>query len=159
MAVSRRLELLNDCEYPSARHSRAIDPRKKKNNEMVTLLKAHGADQSQALVIAAFQPKDEDLDLLKSLLDRGASVNTRKRPLGMTALMFACMWGKTAWVKLLLENGADIDLQVGGSGRVDGLDVCFPARSLREAVAALGRRKSHLFDYKKTFWRKRRISP
>jgi ankyrin repeat protein len=76
---------------------------------MVTLLKAQGADQSQALVIAAFQPKDEDLELLKSLLDGGASVNTRKRPLGMTALMFACMWGKTASVRLFLENGADID--------------------------------------------------
>ena len=138
MAGVEKVGISNDCEYPSARHSRAIDPRKKKNNEMVTLLKAHGADQSQALVIAAFQPKDEDLELLKILLDGGASVNTRKRPLGMTALMFACMWGKTASVRLFLENGADIDLQVERSGGVDGLDVCFPARSLRDRKDSLG---------------------
>jgi len=51
-----------------------------------------------------------DVAAVKSLLDRGANVNS-KSPYGQTALFFACDRGNTEVVKLLLDRGADVNVQ------------------------------------------------
>ena len=48
------------------------------------------------------------IELMRQLLERGADVNARERKFGQTALMWAA--GSPQAVRLLVENGADVDL-------------------------------------------------
>jgi hypothetical protein len=51
-----------------------------------------------------------DLAQVKALLDKGASVNS-KTPYGQTPLFFACDRGYTEIVKLLVDRGADVNVE------------------------------------------------
>jgi hypothetical protein len=51
-----------------------------------------------------------DLAQVKALLDKGASVNS-KTPYGQTPLFFACDRGYTDIVKLLVDRGADVNVE------------------------------------------------
>ena len=60
----------------------------------------------QRLIEAA---QNDDLELARHLLTKGADVNTKTR-YGATALFFACDKGNVELTKLLLENGADVNV-------------------------------------------------
>lgn len=51
-----------------------------------------------------------DVVLVKALLDKGASVNS-KSPYGQTPLFFACDRGNLEMVKLLVDRGADVNVE------------------------------------------------
>jgi ankyrin repeat protein len=67
----------------------------------------NGADLNEDLLAAT---RKGDLTAVKSLLDQGASVNA-KSPYGSTPLFFACDRGHTEIIKLLIERGADVNVE------------------------------------------------
>jgi ankyrin repeat protein len=93
------------------------------NIEIVRMLVEHGAaidigkesDDRTPLIEAAGQGH---IDVVEFLISRGADVNARGK--GLTPLLIACTWGqlpsgppgdKTKTIHLLLENGADVNVQ------------------------------------------------
>ncbi|MEE9910523.1 MAG: ankyrin repeat domain-containing protein [Deltaproteobacteria bacterium] len=93
------------------------------NLEIVSLLVEHGAiidigkerGERTPLIEAAGQGH---VDVVKFLLSKGADVNARGN--GLTPLLLACAWGnlpagppgdKTKTIYILLENGADVNVQ------------------------------------------------
>ena len=52
-----------------------------------------------------------DVDLVASLLERGADVNSSKNEEGHTPLVAGCRSGSTELVKLLIERGADVNMR------------------------------------------------
>jgi outer membrane protein assembly factor BamB len=68
---------------------------------------AFAEDLNEQLFEAA---RKGDVNLAKSLLDRGADVNAKAR-YNVTPLMFACDRGNIELVKLLIERGADVNAE------------------------------------------------
>jgi ankyrin repeat protein len=83
---------------------RAVDKDKK---EMATLLLAHGAKDDLHLAT-----QRGDLEAVRGLLDSGVSVDLQRTD-GETALMKAVEYDKMEVAALLLERGANVDLQIG----------------------------------------------
>lgn len=71
------------------------------------LLNLNAQDKNQEFWKAA---KNNDVELLKNLIDEGIDVNTTTE-YGATALMYAADKGNLEAVNLLLENGADPNLK------------------------------------------------
>ncbi|MBS1807257.1 MAG: ankyrin repeat domain-containing protein [Acidobacteria bacterium] len=67
----------------------------------------HAQDLNEEILAAA---RKSDVAKIKELLAKGADVNA-KSPYGATPLFFACDRGSVEVVKLLLENGADANIQ------------------------------------------------
>lgn len=59
------------------------------------------------LMHAVCDDSDDSVDVVRTLLDRGADINARRND-GFTALALAAFFGRTSIVKLLLERGADV---------------------------------------------------
>ena len=59
--------------------------------------------------------KQGSVDLVASLLERGADVNSSKDEEGCTPLVAGCMCGSTELVKLLIEHGADVSMRAGST--------------------------------------------
>ena len=72
-----------------------------------------------ALVNAA---RDGDMKAVKSLLDKGASVNARDEDFGTTPLMNAAQYGHTDIVRLLLKKGADANAKTNNVGSTALMD-------------------------------------
>ena len=94
------------------------------------------------LMIAAIK---ENLSCVDILVDVGCNIDAVNNE-GVTALMFACIHGKDSSVKLLLEQGADVNLQVGGWDAItfatDGnhygcLDLCLKAGAKPNNMAVI----------------------
>lgn len=71
-----------------------------------------GSAMSSTLVGAQplhFAATNGDDELVKLLLDRGATINTATQD-GWTALHFACLRGDKGLVLLLLDRGADVSM-------------------------------------------------
>ena len=107
---------------------------------MVIRLHVHRGLSLQAgevLVAAALQG---DVNLVASLLERGAEVNSSKDEGGHTPLVAGCDSGSTELVKLLIERGADVnmraDLSTGGESVVI-TPLCMALYKCHEEVAAL----------------------
>lgn len=89
----------------------------KKNTEIALLLLNHGADVNGSLSTSAnsvpalvFAAGYENLAVVEFLLARGADVNAKAMPYGITALMAAASDGNAPIAKLLLEKGARRDV-------------------------------------------------
>src|SRR5215472_10948154 len=65
---------------------------------------AHGDNDSDLRDAA----KRGDVDAVKSLLGKGANINSKDAD-GRTALLEASYWGQPDVVKLLLDKGADVN--------------------------------------------------
>ena len=94
-----------------------------------SLQAGHGA----RLVEAA---AEGDVDLVASLLERGADVNSSKDERGFTPLLAGCRSGSTELVKLLIERGADVNMRAGGAS-VFITPLCVALSEGHEEVAAL----------------------
>jgi ankyrin repeat protein len=70
-------------------------------------LAAHAQDLNEELLEAA---RKSDAERVKALLAQGANANT-KSAYGVTPLGFACSRGSVEVVKVLLENGAEVNVQ------------------------------------------------
>ncbi len=70
-------------------------------------LVAYAQDTSEELLEAV---RKSDVEKVNVLLTKGANVNA-KSPYGVTPLGFACSRGNVAIVKLLLDHGAEINVQ------------------------------------------------
>ena len=66
---------------------------------------AFKADFDERLIQAV---RDDRLDVVRSLLDLGANVNTRDISSGLTLLMMAARQGNAATIEILLDAGADL---------------------------------------------------
>jgi ankyrin repeat protein len=80
---------------------------------------SHVGDINSILIDAA---RDDDADILQSLLDAGADINA-KDTAGYTALMWAAGLGHTDTVKLLLDHGADVHIENNYKNTALGLAV------------------------------------
>lgn len=89
--------------------------------EVVTLLLGKGADVNivggryarTALMEAAGAGNTV---IMKQLVEKGADINAKDYE-GTTPLFFACMYGHVEAVRLLIELGADLNVQAAGMGR------------------------------------------
>ncbi|GBG26226.1 Ankyrin repeat and KH domain-containing protein 1 [Hondaea fermentalgiana] len=75
-------------------------------------LKLRDSEGKSALEIACGIHGDPTI--VQVLLDRGPVINPSKHPKGLNALMLACAAGQLEIVQLLLQYGANMDVQVGG---------------------------------------------
>ncbi len=96
--------------------------------EIVQLLLDNGAD------INSIDRKDQDgytalmnairhggsLEVIQLLLQQGAGINARDKN-GYTALMVACLFGKTEITKLLLQNGAESNISTESGNTALGI--------------------------------------
>ena len=77
-----------------------------------------------------------DVDLVASLLELGADVNSRKDEEGYTPLVAGCDSGSTELVKLLIERGADVNMRAVFKAAVI-TPLCMALHECHEEVAAL----------------------
>ena len=80
------------------------------------------------------------MDLVASLLGRGADVNSRKDEEGYTPLVAGCGSGSTELVKLLIERGADVNMRTDGTAAGESgfiTPLCMALMEGHEEVAAL----------------------
>jgi ankyrin repeat protein len=75
----------------------------------------HGANVNRkgpagidALLLAVQENREE---ITKLLLLKGAEVNTREDTEGLTPLIIACHWGRVGIARVLIDNGADIEIR------------------------------------------------
>ncbi len=73
---------------------------------------SRGAGTEPLLTIAA---EGGHTDVVRFLLDKGAQVNGRAQPDGITALMMAALDGHAETARALLDRGADLNAQAGGN--------------------------------------------
>ena len=104
--------------------------RKGHSNVVKVLLDRGVTPSDEALLLAV---RSNVIETVRMLLDKGASVNAKghmeKLPMQhagfpypeqaseMTALMWAIYWGHTPVVKLLLNQGADLEVKDGGGAK------------------------------------------
>lgn len=78
-------------------------------------------DASEINIIHRYLSIDYRIPRLSRLF-RAGDVNTRAEPHGQTALMLAVSHGKLETAKLLIECGADVNVQVGAKTRKSSTD-------------------------------------
>jgi hypothetical protein len=82
----------------------------------------NNSDVAQALLDAGANPNSalqihQSIEMYQKLLAYGADPNYRSKMWpGMTPLMYAAVWPNAAYIKLLLQAGADLDLKDADGG-------------------------------------------
>ena len=113
----------NESEYP------LIEACIRNNTKIVKMLVDNGADMTvrdseEDLTPLHLVSSNGNIELVQFFLDKGADVNSNTDD-GPTALMTACINEHTNIVKMLINNGADINRQDNNNGATPLIEASF----------------------------------